>query len=64
MKDGDVASEPVRRAVRQLIDAVGTAKAAKTLGLGRETLARVVAGLVVRRGTLSLLRERLATKGA
>jgi hypothetical protein len=40
---------------------VGTARASKVLGLGRESVARIVAGLPVRAGTLALLRERLAT---
>jgi len=48
----------VRVWLAQLVEARGTATVARELGLSREVVARVIAGLGVRPGTLALLREK------
>lgn len=53
-----------RERVRELIAALGERDAYRSLLVSRETLARVVAGLAVRRGTAALIRERLRELGA
>jgi len=44
---------------RVYVEALGLQKAARNLGVGREGLARVVAGLRVRRGSLLLVARGL-----
>jgi hypothetical protein len=43
---------------------LGDSRAARELGVGREALARVIAGLPVRAGTLAMIRERLGATTA
>jgi ABC-type thiamin/hydroxymethylpyrimidine transport system permease subunit len=50
----------MRAAVSALAHALGERAAMNRLALGRLTLARLIAGLPVRAGTLALVRERLA----
>jgi len=47
-------------AIRQLVDAHGTAAARRLLKLHSEPLARILAGLGVRSGTVYQVRTRLA----
>jgi hypothetical protein len=54
-----IPSETEQAAVRALIQAEGARVAGAKLNLDRTTLARVAAGLGVRKGTLALVRERL-----
>jgi hypothetical protein len=56
---GVIPPEPVQAAVRALIQSAGEREAGEKLTLDRTTLARVAAGLGVRKGTLALVRERL-----
>lgn len=49
--------------VRALDQEHGTVKAAALLGVGRETLARILAGLGVRRGSLALVEAGLESAG-
>lgn len=46
--------------LRELISAHGEASAGRILGIHREPVARMLAGLEVRSGTVYLLRARLA----
>lgn len=48
-----------RTRIRALISARGESAVARDLGLSRQSLARAIAGLEVRRGTAALIRERL-----
>jgi hypothetical protein len=48
-----------QKKVAQLIEEQGIVKAAETVGLARETLMRVAAGLGVQPGTMALVREKL-----
>jgi hypothetical protein len=52
----------VIQAVHAQVGRLGVPAASKALGLGRETVIRILAGLPVRPGTLALLRERLAAQ--
>ena len=53
-------ADPAHRArARELLDRLGTIRAADELGVGHATLARIVGALPVRSGTRALLRERL-----
>lgn len=52
-----------RERVRHMIAELGEAKAAAELKIGRPTLARVVAALPLKAGTLALLREGLGEAG-
>lgn len=47
--------------VAALVARVGFVNAARTLGIGREALARVLAGQPVRAGTLALIERNLGT---
>ncbi len=62
------ASDPggeLQTAVADLLARVGIQRTARTLGVSREALARVAAGVTVRPGTLALIRQRLSeTKAA
>ncbi|MCL4840155.1 MAG: hypothetical protein KJ058_19575 [Thermoanaerobaculia bacterium] len=49
----------LRERARQLIDERGADRAAKTLGIGRESAMRLAAGLRVRRGTIALAERAL-----
>jgi hypothetical protein len=44
----------------QLVERDGTAATAKKIGISREAVARIIAGLGVRLGTIALLREKAA----
>lgn len=57
-----VASPDLVARVRALDREHGTAKAAALLGVGRATVARVLAGLGVRRGTIALVEGALEKK--
>jgi hypothetical protein len=50
-----------RRVLRALVDRVGILAAVDRLGVGRESVARAVAGMSIRKGTLLILRAGLAT---
>jgi hypothetical protein len=54
--------DALRQAVVRLEHERGSTAAARELGISRESLARIVAGLGVRAGTIALVRERLAPK--
>lgn len=54
-----VASPALVARVRALDREHGTARAAALLGVGRETIARLLAGLGVRRGTIALVEAAL-----
>ena len=55
----DPLSESERSRLREIVDARGETYVVTTLGLGRQTLARILAGLLVRRGTAALIRQWL-----
>jgi hypothetical protein len=57
---GEAAPQDVRDAITALLAAHGEAATVDRLGVDRQTFARVLAGLPVRRGTLALVRESLA----
>jgi hypothetical protein len=48
--------------LRAMVEQHGVSGAAKRLGVGREAVARVLAGVEVRAGSMALLRERLSTR--
>lgn len=50
-----------RERLHRLVDDVGETKALAIMNVGREALARALAGLGVRRGTLAAIRAGLAT---
>lgn len=54
------ASVETRNAISDLLERMGSQPAADCLGVSRETLFRLIAGVPVRAGTHALLRERLA----
>jgi hypothetical protein len=56
-------SEEMQARVSKLLRRIGTVRATKMLGVSREAVARIAAGLELRPGTLSLVRERLALLG-
>jgi len=56
---GDIAPKEIRDAVAAEINAHGIVAAAKSLGVSRETLAKVAGGVVVAPGTIALVREKL-----
>ena len=56
--------ETHRERARRLIAALGAPAAAKRLGLGRDTIIRVAAGMPIHRGTLALLEKSLTTEAA
>ena len=49
-------------AVRALVDQGSEARAATELGVSRQTLARIIAGLPVQPGTAALVRERMTER--
>lgn len=51
--------DPLRRALQAAARKTSLRKLARTLGIQRATITRVVQGRPVRQGTRSLLRERL-----
>lgn len=53
---------PLQAAVRALVEDIGTPQAAVALGISNETVARIAAGLGVRRGTVLLVRKALAAR--
>ena len=53
-----------RQVLQQLVDNVGEVRALAIVNVSREALARALAGLPVRRGTLSLVRSGLAAHAA
>jgi hypothetical protein len=62
-----IASPHISRGVRELIRSVGERVASAQLGLGRQTLARLVGSMPCRRATVDIVRirlERLATSVA
>ena len=52
-----------RSRLRQLVESTGERPVCTALGIPRATLARLLAGLRVRRGTVALLRARLSAPG-
>ena len=54
-----IAPKDVRDAVAHVINEQGIVGAAKSLGMARETLAKVAGGVVVAPGTIALVREKL-----
>lgn len=59
----DPAPLDARVALKAWIDAEGEAVVQASVGLSRQTTARVIAGLPVARGSLALLREALLRRG-
>jgi hypothetical protein len=59
-----VAQSQIVELVAAEVARLGGTRASKALRISRETLARVLAGLPVRPGTLALLREELSRRGA
>jgi hypothetical protein len=51
---------PLKRRLRRMIDLRGLEPVARELGLGREALARYLAGIHVQAGTFKLIEDRLA----
>lgn len=51
--------DPLRRRVAALVQSDGERLAIARLGIGRQTLARALAGLRLATGTLALVRQRL-----
>lgn len=64
MSYGITAPADLLSKVRSLVEERGVNQAAETLGIGRESTARIAAGLGVRRGTLAIVRDKLAKKPA
>lgn len=58
VKRGTPASADLRDRAQALVEEHGERLAAKMLKINRGTLARVLGGLPVQEGTMSLLRER------
>jgi len=56
----DMLDDGERAALRARIQAGGLVSVAEALGMARETVARLCAGLAVRRGTVALARAWLA----
>jgi len=54
-------SDELRARVADLVREVGTVRAHGVLGVSREAIARIAAGFALRPGTLSLVREKLAS---
>jgi DNA invertase Pin-like site-specific DNA recombinase len=52
-------TEEQRARIKRLVDRVGETEAARRLGLPRQTLARALAGLGLRRGTAVLFIQQL-----
>jgi hypothetical protein len=61
---GNVTAPDLVPLATALVDAVGEAQAAATLKIDRSTLARVLGGLSIRRGTAVQLRAAFAEPGA
>jgi hypothetical protein len=65
-KAADAGSRPAcsdhLQRVRRMVEELGEARTAEQLGVGRATVARVVANLPLRAGTRSLLREALGAE--
>ena len=55
---GKPAPDAHREAVRKLVEELGESGAADRLDIDRNSLARIVSGFGLRRGTLALLREK------
>lgn len=55
-------SPELKQAVRELVEREGVLRASQIVGLGRETLTRIVAGLDVRRGSIALAERQLGSK--
>lgn len=49
-----------RRAVKALCERIGVSRAAARLGMGKDSLLRIISRMPIRHGTLLVLRERLA----
>jgi hypothetical protein len=49
----------LQAAVRALVNTYKIAEAARRLGVSRESVTRIVAGMTVRAGTLALVRSKL-----
>jgi hypothetical protein len=56
-------SKRVRAEIARLVGESSVAKVARDLGLGREQVARIAAGLDVREGTLLVAKARLEAGG-
>lgn len=54
-----IAPESLRKRVDLLLNVAGTPEAVKKLGVSREALARLAAGLPVRAGTIALVEKAL-----
>jgi hypothetical protein len=61
---GPTAPPELREQVRALIESIGDGAVAKRSGVSRPALARVVAGLPVRNGTIVLARNMFSTSEA
>jgi hypothetical protein len=53
------APQPIRDALATMVETHGEVAAARLLRIGRQTVARALAGLPLREGTHAQLRERL-----
>lgn len=51
--------QPAASKIAKIVAESGERRAAEALHISRQTLARILAGLEVRRGTAALVRERL-----
>ena len=56
-----VASKEVQDAIRAMIFKRGAVKTAEDLGIGREAVLRLVGGIPVRAGTLSMVVQKLSS---
>jgi hypothetical protein len=56
-------TEQEREAVANSVDELGVLKTAANVGVSRETIVRIIAGLPVHRGSVALLRQHLRGEG-
>jgi hypothetical protein len=61
---GAAAPEQLRAAAGALVIAVGEAAASQRLGICRQSLLRLIAGLPIRPGTIALAEQRLAVSSS
>lgn len=55
--EGTVAAEDIRRSARREVETLGLREAAHRMGIHRQTLVAIIAGVRVRSGSLALVRE-------
>jgi hypothetical protein len=63
-RQGEPATVELRSALAAMLRQQGETSLVKELGLSRQTIARIMGGLPVRRGTIALLRVGLAERAS